>query len=207
MTMRGFSEAEKEQIRQKLFEVGCELFGTYGLKKTGIREIARAVGISQGAFYLFFPSKEALYFAILEREEEKIKTRLLETAMKEESSGFERVKNLLLEGLKQVYENKIVRRLYMEKEYMPKLPLELLENHNKRDLHDLMPLVDAWAQEGIIRPEKPELIAGMIRAFFLLPIHQREIGEDVFPETMEKLAESIALYLTTGAEKGEAHRD
>lgn len=208
--MRGFSEEEKKRIRAKLLAAGRELFGTFGLKKTGIREITQAVGISQGAFYLFFPSKEALYFAILELEEKKIKNRLLEAARKGGVSDFERVKNLLLEGLKQVYENQIIRRLYTEQEYellIRKLSPDLLESHNQQDLRDLSPLVDMWVQEGIIRPEKPEVIAGMIHAFFLLPIHRQEIGEDVFAETMEKMAESIASYLTSRAGKGETTHD
>ena len=55
---KAFSEAEKEMIRRKLLEQGYKQFSTYGLKKTNIDELAAAAGISKGAFYIFYESKE-----------------------------------------------------------------------------------------------------------------------------------------------------
>lgn len=42
----GFSEKEKIIIRQRLFEEGKILFGSYGLKKTGKADLTRSVGPS-----------------------------------------------------------------------------------------------------------------------------------------------------------------
>ena len=51
---KGFTEHEKELIGQRLLEQGYRLFSAYGLKKTNIEEIARAAGISKGAYYNFY---------------------------------------------------------------------------------------------------------------------------------------------------------
>ena len=48
------------------------MFAKFGIKKTGVGDLTRAAGISQGSFYVFFDSKEELYFDILESEETKI---------------------------------------------------------------------------------------------------------------------------------------
>jgi AcrR family transcriptional regulator len=66
---RAFSESEKEIIRQQLIEQGYKQFSSFGLKKTNIDELAAAVGISKGAFYIFYASKEALFMDVAEKAE------------------------------------------------------------------------------------------------------------------------------------------
>ena len=57
-----FSDKERSIIKQKLLD-SCQLcWGKYGYKKTSINELCRMAGISTGAFYLFYPSKEMLFF-------------------------------------------------------------------------------------------------------------------------------------------------
>lgn len=46
------------QKKINLIETGMELFAEQGYHKTSIQEIAEAAGISKGAFYLYFSSKE-----------------------------------------------------------------------------------------------------------------------------------------------------
>ena len=70
---RGFTERERDIIRNDLIETGRELFGTYGLKKTSIEDLTTGVGIAQGSFYTFFKSKEELYLEVIDREGELIK--------------------------------------------------------------------------------------------------------------------------------------
>ena len=69
---RSFSDQEKNMIRTVLLEKGRELFARHGLKKTAVGELTAAAGIAQGSFYVFFNSKEELYFEILEMEEAKL---------------------------------------------------------------------------------------------------------------------------------------
>lgn len=52
-----------------LLEQGEKHFSRFGFKKTNIEEIAFAVGISKGAFYRFFDSKELLFMAVIEEVE------------------------------------------------------------------------------------------------------------------------------------------
>lgn len=62
---RGFTERERENIKRNLLKVGKESWTRYGCKKTSVDELCRQAGISKGAFYLFFESKEALFCEIL----------------------------------------------------------------------------------------------------------------------------------------------
>ena len=62
---RGFTEQEKINIRNRLLRSGKEAFGLFGIRKTSVEDLAKESGISKGAFYQFFPSKEDLYFAVI----------------------------------------------------------------------------------------------------------------------------------------------
>ncbi|MGJ8529581.1 TetR/AcrR family transcriptional regulator [Maritalea sp.] len=64
-----FSTQEKKKITAQLCEVGHEEFTQRGLRAARVEDICRSVGISKGAFYSFFPSKEELFLAIMMRRE------------------------------------------------------------------------------------------------------------------------------------------
>lgn len=69
---RGFTEREKDNIRKRL-EGACKQSWTqHGYKKTNVEDICRQAGISKGAFYHFFESKEALFCEVLCSVQEQI---------------------------------------------------------------------------------------------------------------------------------------
>lgn len=76
---KSFSEHERSTINQKLIQSCEECWSRYGYKKTSVGEISQMAGISTGAFYLFYKSKEMLFietaqlvsdrfFSILEKD-------------------------------------------------------------------------------------------------------------------------------------------
>jgi len=192
---RPFNEEEKTQIRAKLLAEGKDLFIRFGLKKTGIAELTEAAGISQGAFYLFFNSKEELYFAILEQEERVIRERFVKWLGKAEPLNRSKFRDFLRLALQVLEENPLLRRLWLEKEFddlLNKLPSSLMEQHTTRDTEVLEPLIKHWQEAGYMVEGSPEVIAGVIRALFLLPLHYQEIGEDLFPEVLDKYIDFIS---------------
>lgn len=62
---KGFSEAEKETITHKLLAECKKQWQTYGYKKTSLDVLCQNVGISKGAFYIFFDSKESLFYQVI----------------------------------------------------------------------------------------------------------------------------------------------
>ncbi len=69
---RSFTEREKEKIRRSLQEICKQSWTQHGYKKTSVDDICRKAGISKGAFYLFFESKEALFCEVLCSVQEQI---------------------------------------------------------------------------------------------------------------------------------------
>jgi AcrR family transcriptional regulator len=195
---KGFNPHERQHIADALMEHGRELFSKYGLQKTSISELTKMVGISQGSFYKFYDSKEALYFEILEKEEEAIKEQFLRVSLKGGNDPKKVLKGLLLQTIDEIERNPFIRQLYVEnnrESMLRKLPPEKLEEHFKNDSMTLMPLIEKWQAEGVIVRKDPELLAGLFRSLFVLTLHEKEIGESVFRETLESyvtfLVESI----------------
>ena len=92
---RSFSEREKENIRKSLIGICKQNWTQYGYKKTSVDEMCKQVGISKGAFYLFFESKEALFCEVLCSVQREI-CEMAEAAMKEEKGKPGVVKALKL---------------------------------------------------------------------------------------------------------------
>jgi AcrR family transcriptional regulator len=57
--------SEGRDTRQEILDAALELFAENGFFGTGLRDIARAVGIRESAIYHHFPSKEALFEALV----------------------------------------------------------------------------------------------------------------------------------------------
>ena len=61
-----FTEQEVQIIKTKLKEAARQFAVTTGVRKTSVDQLTMAADISKGAFYKFYPSKEALFFELLE---------------------------------------------------------------------------------------------------------------------------------------------
>lgn len=69
---RSFTRQEKETIKKNLMEICKKSWTQYGYKKTSVDDICKKAGISKGAFYIFFKSKEALFCEVLCSVQEQI---------------------------------------------------------------------------------------------------------------------------------------
>lgn len=68
----GYSEEERERIREALVTTALALMARQGIQHTTVEQIYRAVGISRTFFYTFFSSKEDLIVETLYHQQPKI---------------------------------------------------------------------------------------------------------------------------------------
>ena len=61
------SPAAKEGRRTQILNAAVRCFARRGYYETTIEDLVAETGLSRGALYLYFPSKEAIYLAISER--------------------------------------------------------------------------------------------------------------------------------------------
>ncbi|KKO54200.1 TetR/AcrR family transcriptional regulator [Paenibacillus sp. DMB20] len=193
--MPRFNEQEKAKIRLDLQQKGKHLFSVFGLKKTSIADLTKAAGIAQGTFYLFYSSKEELYFELVEQEEEAIRGQLGEAYFSGAPLTRESFKQFLRDSLETMECNPFLRQLYDEElmeALFRKLPADKLETHFAKDADDLLPVIQEGQREGWIRSRDPEAIVSLIRSFILLSLQKHLIGSERYRETMELFIDLIA---------------
>jgi AcrR family transcriptional regulator len=57
--------ARGQRTRQKLLDAAEAVFGEVGYERASIVEITRAAGVAQGTFYVYFPSKKAVFVELV----------------------------------------------------------------------------------------------------------------------------------------------
>ena len=83
---------DREARREELLDAATRLFADQGVADTAVSDIVRAVGVSQGTFYWYFESKEAVVDAVVERVSERIVSGVERIA---HESGIDAVEKLL----------------------------------------------------------------------------------------------------------------
>lgn len=84
---KGFSEEEKITITHKLLAECKKNWQIYGYKKTSIDVLCQNAGISKGAFYVFFDSKESLFYQVITQTQAQL-YELVEQHLSENPSKY-----------------------------------------------------------------------------------------------------------------------
>lgn len=81
--MPHFMDEEPLSTREKLLRAGTEEFYKRGYRQASLRRICAACGVTTGAFYILFPSKDSLLCAIVDPVIEKLFALTEEVAARE----------------------------------------------------------------------------------------------------------------------------
>jgi AcrR family transcriptional regulator len=63
------SSSERANKVELIIEASQKRFGLFGIEKTSMREIASDLKLSKASLYYYFPDKESLYKAVVEKEQ------------------------------------------------------------------------------------------------------------------------------------------
>jgi AcrR family transcriptional regulator len=157
-----FSDEEKLQIQDKLLEQGEKQFSQFGFKKTNVDDIARAVGISKGAFYRFYSSKELLFMDVIEHVEVRGRREIMAVIDLPGPSPRARLYAILKKAFDLFGELPILR-VFTSSDYdilVRGVPVETFQDHMASDKGFFEELFSRCQQAGIpIRASAEELLA------------------------------------------------
>jgi AcrR family transcriptional regulator len=193
---KAFTDQEKKMIEQNLIEQGKRQFSAFGLKKTNIEEIAKAAGISKGAFYLFFGSKEELFMKVSE---------LLETEFREEALALihrpgetPRIRlAALLNDMFDIWRKVPMLHYFTNADYqviLRRLPPEKLGEHLQGDMSFVRVLFTRLDEENIHIRISPDLFMQMMYAMFMINLHGDDFGQGGLQIGSQVMLELIAAY-------------
>ncbi|MBN1264622.1 MAG: TetR/AcrR family transcriptional regulator [Anaerolineales bacterium] len=195
---RAFTETEKEIIRKQMREKGKILFEKQGIRKTTIEELSLAAGISKGAFYKFYDSKEELYLEILEEFEREIQLQIIQFAVDPGDDAQENLLNLLRNLFLTMDDYPILENIHSnDVEYLTRrIPAERIQQHAAGDREFAAGLMNKFNQEGITLTASPRVISNLLKGIFFIWLHREDFEKDEFEELFNTLLSLAAGYIT-----------
>ncbi|WP_326909774.1 TetR/AcrR family transcriptional regulator [Sedimentibacter sp. MB31-C6] len=193
--MAKFNEAEKEQIREELFDVAYHFFIDKGFKSTSIEDLTSSVGIAKSSFYVFFESKEMLYMDLLAHEGEQIKKEVWPEVIATEDirSAIKMYLNkMVLELESKILTQRLVYDIEEYKIVSRKLSPEYVGSENLRSIRPLIEFIKIRQDSKEIIDEDPEVIAGVLRSTLLIGSQKGDLQQYNYERIRELLFEAVA---------------
>jgi len=193
---RPFSDHEKDLIRHDLLQQGYKLFAAYGLKKTSVEELARAAGISKGAFYLFYDSKEALFMDVVEEAERRFRGEILALIDRPGPSPRHRL-YAIFEKAFTLWKTVPILNIFTRGDYdqiYRAVPPEKVQEHLASDRIFIKELVTRCREAGIPIQAGPVEIGGLLYALVFTSLHEDDFGPDRLDHTLHLLIELVTAY-------------
>lgn len=192
---RAHTPAERERIRERLLHAGCKGFSRVGLAKITIAELAREAGIGKGSFYQFFDSKEELFLAVQEQQEDAFKA-ALERELDSAACGRDAMRTLLSAIATRLQEHPFLRLLLDPQtlaDLTLRIPAERLAAHREADRKRFLALLRGWKRRGWLLPEvEPRTVFDVLTAVFLMSTQRELLGEAAMRRAVGELAEALA---------------
>jgi len=193
---KGFREDEKQRIAAQLLEQGHHLFSTHGLRKVTVEELATAAGISKGAFYLFYASKEALLMDVLEEAEQRFRQTVLAVVDQPGASPRARL-FAILQAAFTLWKTLPLLQAFTRGEYdvlLRRLPAAQLQTHLQSDKAFSVELIARCTRAGIPMQITPEVLDDLLHALFFTSMHEDDFGPVHLTGAMVTLLELVAAY-------------
>jgi AcrR family transcriptional regulator len=173
-----------------------ELFAKQGFRGTTTRQIAQQAQVNEAIIFRHFPTKDDLYFAIIDRKIQSAARRKdLRERLREDRSPFEIFASIAEDILLRTHDDKNVTRLLL---------FSALENHELTEkffrsfianrYEAMAEFIREKIAEGVFRPVDPLLAA---RGFFGMVVYhifatELFMRQEVDPAEVRRISETVA---------------
>lgn len=189
---KSFTEHEKIAISQKLKEACEYCWSRYGYKKSSVSEMSKMAGISTGAFYTFYSSKEMLFVDTAQ----SVSTRFF--LMMEEDIPENPTKHDFANALKRIAVELIEMDWFLSineeiEMLLRKLPPDYIEQIEIKDVSDVSSLIKKYKLTSTIPDEK---IVIVLRTVWMTICNKKLIGDNfmmAFEYILDSTIENIFI--------------
>lgn len=155
------SSSDRNEKVKQILEVSQKRFGLYGIEKTSMREIADDLRLSKASLYYYFPDKESLYIAVVEKEQKEFLRSIAERI-----SSIEEPEQLLLEysGTRLIYFRTLLNLSRLRLDSFPTLkPVfkESLKNFREKEKEIIQKILEKGKRKGIFNVNDTEKMASL----------------------------------------------
>jgi TetR/AcrR family acrAB operon transcriptional repressor len=185
-------------------DAAARLFARYGFDKTSVDDIAREAGVSKGAVYLHFPSKDALFDATLMRESMRLLDDVLRRLDADPAGGT--LAAIYRHSILALGANPLLAALYT-------LDARVLGDYARRQDPRLYARRMTFGEEfirrmqaaGLIRPElDPRMTAYVMGVLSFGVLSMLQLAPTVPTPSLDDLAEALSDLVGQGLATGDA---
>lgn len=175
----------KSEVREKIIESAVECFARTGFDRTKMDDIANLSDVSKGTLYLYFKSKEDLFYGICQNSLKKVKEQVNGMLITKENlvSDAERFYDYFQKGINP-YHNMVLLEMSVMATRNPRLRRVLMQHRVNR--HQVI----------------SEFIGLQIRNGFA----RKDIDKDAIASGLIGLYEGLVINKVTGAEDSDNKR-
>ena len=199
---------KQEDTKRRILDKALELFSTQGYDSVSVGEIAKAVGIKAPSLYNHFPSKQAIFDAIVEataaqyeRDTDRIDIHVQDaerdipvfTEITAEGL-FEKVHQIFEDSLRNESISRFRRMMTIEQFRSPELAALYSQRYVDRVLHYHAGLFRDLIAAGKVRAEDPDTLALLYVAPVLTLIGICDRQPEREAECREKLRQHVDLF-------------
>ena len=214
---------KQEDTKQKILEKSLELFSARGYDSVSVGEIARATGIKAPSLYNHFPSKQAIFDALVEStaakyeaDTDKIHIHVQNVSQDiplfteiTEDALFEKVRQIFAYSLHNETISRFRRMMTIEQFRSPELAAIYSRRYVERILDYHADIFRALIAAGEIAAEDPDTLAMLYVAPVLTLIGVCDRQPERESECLEKLRRHVSLFFRMvhgGASQGGAEQ-
>ena len=190
MAKRVFTEAEREEYREKMLAAGFDLLKQYGMTHMSVARITEAAGIGVSTFYNFFPSKEAYVYAVLQYRKKMIPELIKKALNGKKKAGPAETRTYLKFMVDENYSIFPSLSPEDEKRLLDMLPEQVRPNlQNETEIGTMF----FRKMEGLRPDMNFALVANLIKIYVLGAEGRDMLHDAAYEETMERMRDLI-LY-------------
>lgn len=183
----------RPQTKERLLQAATEVFAEKGYYATAVDDIVHVSGTSKGSFYNFFPNKQSIFMALVDRVN-RLMVERVEAAIQNERGALNKV-DVALQAVIEHFSRhrRLARILLIEAAGLGHSFNEKLFDLHKSFSQLIKKYLDQAVSEGSIPPLETELAAyvwlGAINEVVMRWLHTGE------PEKLHDVIPHLRLYL------------
>ena len=193
-----FTEVEKEKIRCALRSSAMTHARAVGMKRTSVDELCADVGISKGAFYHFYGSKELLFLNMLEERYREIAAKVISIySNPSEMSKDNQAAEMFLEAIRMFETDGLIRFVHEDVPLLlRRIPQRVMTDHYQ-SMEDFILRLMKNCGFCLSIPEKEAV--DILRILFMSLLFAGEIG-DGYECALNTLVHCACTRLIVGGE-------
>ena len=182
-------ERRRERTRQDLLAAATRVLAEKGLHETKISDIAGQADVGVGTFYLHFPTKEALFDAVVEDTVRRLKA-TIDAARAGRRDPIEKTREANAAFCRFAHENREVFRIVFGHAAAYN---DVIRRAQALFAADIEETVREGIAEGVFAPRPPELVAQALVGMATQMLSWWTVHEAVPIETLQQTMTTLAL--------------